>query len=119
MAVVAAVACALLCVAAVATISSDNRSIALVDEVDGLELRFNLGGLLRREERFDEAVTHLTAATELAPQDPDAQVELGLALQSLGRLDEAVAHFERAVALTHGQPEVVEYLRGMIEAAGR
>ena len=38
MAVVAAVACALLCVAAVATISSDNRSIALVDEVDGLEL---------------------------------------------------------------------------------
>jgi len=49
--------------------------------------------------RKADALTWYERATELAPERPEGQRGLGVALLDLGRTDEALAHIERAVAL--------------------
>jgi Flp pilus assembly protein TadD len=59
----------------------------------------NLGGILLKQKRADDAIPHFSKALELEPRNALAQNNLGLALLQLGRLDEAEPHFRKAVEL--------------------
>jgi Flp pilus assembly protein TadD len=59
----------------------------------------NVGSILLRENRADEAIEHFQKALQIQPDDALAENNLGLALVQLRRLDEAALHFRRAVEL--------------------
>jgi tetratricopeptide (TPR) repeat protein len=59
----------------------------------------NLGALLIRQKRFDEAIGRLQAAMGLNPASPVTRLNLAVALAATGRNDEAAAHLEEAVRL--------------------
>ena len=65
----------------------------------------NLGKLLFAGGRFAEALASFTAATALAPRDPDAWCSRAGALRELGRLEDSVEAAERALALRPDFPE--------------
>jgi polyferredoxin/Tfp pilus assembly protein PilF len=81
---------------------------------DSLEARYNLGGLLRRADRFDEAIAQLEYARDLASEDADTHVELGLAYAAIGRNDDAIRVLRRAIELAPSRPESRFYLPGLI-----
>jgi Flp pilus assembly protein TadD len=57
----------------------------------------NVGSILLKEKRPNEAIEHFNRALELEPRNAMAENNLGLALVQLGRLDEAEPHFRKAV----------------------
>jgi len=63
------------------------------------------GGQLVRENRLAEAVAVLREATALAPDDPEAWTNYGVALDRANALPEAVAALERSLALSDRQPD--------------
>jgi tetratricopeptide (TPR) repeat protein len=65
----------------------------------------NLGGLLLRSERLDDALAVLTRAQRVAPKHPGILNNLGNALRKLGQLVEAEQYFRQALgqAPTHLQ----------------
>ena len=78
----------------------------------------NLGNILLKQERVDEAIEHFNKALELDPGDAKAHNNLGLALVRQGRLDEAEPHYRKAVELNPGYFKAHEnlgavYLRTM------
>ncbi|MDH3626192.1 MAG: tetratricopeptide repeat protein [Acidobacteriota bacterium] len=84
------------------------------EEPDRVEARYNLGGLLRRLGRGEEAIVELEAASALTPRDPDIHVELGLAYQATGRPALAAERIREAIALAPGRPESLEYLPQLV-----
>ena len=64
-----------------------------------------LGAVERTSGRGPAAVEHLSAAAELAPDDPLVHYELGLALSQVGSPVAAVPHWKRPLALepSHGE----------------
>ncbi len=60
-------------------------------------LRVIVGGLLNRSGRFADAEQQLVRAVQLAPDNPDALFQLGVARHSLGKRDEAVVAFRQAL----------------------
>jgi len=63
------------------------------------EAHCNLGIALVRQNRLDEAVTHLQAALKRNPDYAEAYCNLGVALVNRGRLDEAIQHLREALRL--------------------
>ena len=59
----------------------------------------NLGTVLQRAGRIDEAITHYEQALRIRPDDAKAHNNLGTALQGAGRIDEAIAHYEQALRI--------------------
>lgn len=60
----------------------------------------NLIGLLcLQAKRFDEAVRFIEKALSVAPDDAQAEANLGLALNALGRPQDAVEHFHKSLRL--------------------
>lgn len=59
----------------------------------------NLGVLLRRQGRLEEAIAHFSKALQANPQHEGAHNNLGLALYEIGRLDEAISHYDRAIEI--------------------
>lgn len=57
----------------------------------------NLGNAARAAGNFEEALSALQRARQLAPKDAGIGHELGLTLEKLGRLDEAVAYYRQAI----------------------
>jgi Flp pilus assembly protein TadD len=84
---------------------------------ESAQVRYNLGGSLRRLGRVEEAVTELARAAELAPEDYDTRVELGLALSSAGRDSEAIVEWRRAITLAPDRPESLYHLPRLIDEA--
>lgn len=71
----------------------------------------NLMGLLcLQTKRFDDAVQFIEKALSIAPNDPQAQANLALALYALQRLDEAVVHFHKSLQLSPRSPRVYNNL---------
>jgi tetratricopeptide (TPR) repeat protein len=58
-----------------------------------------LGYLEARRGNFDDAIEHLNAAIERAPNDAFVLVELGVAYEEKGRPDLALPNFERALSI--------------------
>ena len=79
-----------------------------------LVVQSSLGDMLRREERWTEALAAYDAAVRLA-EKPEAIhwvlfFSRGIAEERLGRFDAADADFRKALDLNPGQPQVLNYL---------
>lgn len=65
----------------------------------------NLGSLLLRLERLDEAESHLRDSVSIDPRFPTAHLRLGRVLEKKERLDDAVAELSEAARLDPTYPE--------------
>jgi Flp pilus assembly protein TadD len=63
-----------------------------------------LGVLLERQSKHEEALVHLRRALELAPEFPVAYFNLGVALARQGKLEESIRMFRASEALSPGSP---------------
>jgi tetratricopeptide (TPR) repeat protein len=66
----------------------------------------------QRHARFDQAVEYLHKVTELYPQNPALQVELGEALALSGDLEAALQAYQQAVVLAPNDPAYHRQLAG-------
>ena len=79
----------------------------------------NLGVLLEQEGRPLDAITHLTIATNLRPQDPTAHTSLGIALARHGLTAHALAPLEQSLSLRPHDPATHYSLALALRAQGR
>lgn len=66
--------------------------------------RLNLGAMLARSGRFQEAAEHLRAGLAYQPSNVELLTNLGAVLASLGQMDEARRHLETALRLSPAHP---------------
>jgi tetratricopeptide (TPR) repeat protein len=59
----------------------------------------NLGLLLAKRGRTDEAIAHYQKALEINPNHAEAHNNLGVLLADIGRTDEAIAHYRQALEI--------------------
>ena len=64
----------------------------------GYTFRF-LAALRAEQQRYDEMLEFLQWPIDIDPDDPEAHLNMGLALSHLGRSDEALRSFDRALSL--------------------
>ena len=83
------------------------------------EAHNNLGGILQRQGRLDDAIARFRRAIALKPTLAEAHNNLGGALKDLGQLDEAAAQFERAIALRPDLAEAHNNLGGIFQKQGK
>ena len=71
----------------------------------------NLMGLLcLQTKRFEEATQYIEKALSIAPNDPQAEANLGIALYGLERLEEAAGHFHNSLKMAPNNPKVYNNL---------
>ncbi len=68
---------------------------------------------------WDTAMNAYSRAVQLKPEDPDAHLNLGLALLSLGRLNQALKVYKRAAQLAPDDPVPLERTADVLERMGR
>lgn len=78
----------------------------------------NLGFVLQRQGRLEEAAAHFQRVVELCTAVPDAHNNLGIVLQQLGRLDDAESCFRRALELNPGFAAAANNLGVVIRSKG-
>ncbi len=79
----------------------------------------NLGIVLDRQERTDEAIDTYRAVLELKPDDAYACNNLGVALDRRGRPDEAMTYYQEALKIQPDYAEAHNNLGGSLAAKGR
>jgi len=62
-------------------------------------LHINLGVVLQKQDRFDEAIRHYQMALMIEPNHPKAHFNLGIIFSNQGRFDEAIRHYQAIVNL--------------------
>ena len=67
----------------------------------------NLGQVLLKQDRLDEAATCFQRALELRPASPEVHNNLALTLERQGRPEEALGHFREALRLKPDYPDVL------------
>jgi tetratricopeptide (TPR) repeat protein len=75
----------------------------------------NLGGVLLRENRIDEAVSHLEEARRIRPNHAATLSNLGVAAMRRGNLDEAVVLFREALRVNPSHVEARLNLEAVLE----
>jgi tetratricopeptide (TPR) repeat protein len=75
----------------------------------------NLGGVLLREERLDEAATHLEEARRIRHDHAPTLSNLGVVAMRQGKLDEAAALFREALTVKPGHVEAKLNLEAVLE----
>jgi tetratricopeptide (TPR) repeat protein len=70
----------------------------------------NLGIVLGKQDKFDEAISHFRKALSLKPDDPTVYSNLGTALSKQGKLAEAIGHFRKALSLKPDNVKVMNIL---------
>ncbi len=78
---------------------------AIADDASNARCRFSKGELLFGEERFDDAIQALKAATELDADYTHAHLLLGRAFHKIGKLEAAESALRKAVDLAPNQAE--------------
>jgi tetratricopeptide (TPR) repeat protein len=78
----------------------------------------NLGLLLTRLDRLEEAEKHFRESLAADPRFPQARYQLGITLEKKGRLTEAVAELEEAARLDPAYPEPQYALSRLYRRAG-
>ena len=86
---------------------------ALETKPDDSRSLFNLGNIMLRFGRYDEAIALYRRALAKFPKHPRIHNNLGVALAQTGDLDAAEASFRRALALLPNMPEAVQGLQGV------
>jgi len=79
----------------------------------------NARNLLVGSDKPEKALELLTQAEQLAPELPEVQSNLGMALAKMGRTDEAIVHVEKAVALNPDLPAAEMTLGSLYQSVGR
>ncbi len=79
----------------------------------------NLGVVLKKDDRLDEAIEHYRIAIELRPDYPEAHNNLGIAFSEAGRTPEAIAAFREALRLRPANPEALGNLAAALTRVGR
>jgi hypothetical protein len=79
----------------------------------------NLGIVLDRQGKTNEAIGWYQQALELEPNRPVTRNNLGIALAKVGRLDEAIEQLTEAVRLADDYEEARRNLHGALEAKRR
>ena len=79
----------------------------------------NLGTLLARTGRLEEAIAHLEQALRRGPDVFETHYNLGGALAAAGRTQEAIQHFEQALRLRPDDAEAHNNLANTFLQAGR
>lgn len=82
---------------------SDPSGHAAFQQKSEVEARFSQGVVMLHARRYDHAVTAFHRVLELAPELPEAHVNMGYALVGLGRFQAAHDFFESATALNRNQ----------------
>lgn len=105
-AIVACLACAVLCEAQIQYWrSSETLFRHALDVTDGNYLaHHNLGVALADEGRFPEAIEQYQAALQIEPNAANVQTDYGNALAKSGRIPEAIAHYRAALRTLHDSP---------------
>jgi tetratricopeptide (TPR) repeat protein len=80
---------------------------------------YNLGILLGKMGRTDEAMAHYQKTLELNPKHAKAHNNLGLLLAMMGRTDEAMIHFQKALELNPKHVEAHNNLGILLAKMGR
>jgi tetratricopeptide (TPR) repeat protein len=83
---------------------------------DSAETLNNLGYLMERLGRLDEAIVNYQKAVEIKPELPEAHANLGNVLASRGRIGEAMAQYREAleVATRYNNRALAEAMRARI-----
>jgi tetratricopeptide (TPR) repeat protein len=79
----------------------------------------NLGGILLKQGRANEALPHFAEALRIKPDLAVAQANLGMALMSLGRPDQAAPHFIEAQRIDPNYPDAHDGLGNALATQGR
>ena len=81
--------------------------------------RNNLGQLLYRSGRVEEAGEQLEEALRLKPDYAEAHSNLGNLLSEIGRLPEAIEHYEKAIEINPNYAEAYNNLGNALTNSGR
>jgi protein O-mannosyl-transferase len=79
----------------------------------------NLGNVLLKSDRVDEAVEHYRNVVAYDPSSPRAHYNLAVGLHRLGRFSEAVAQYKDALALDPNYPDAKEFLQQALLESGQ
>jgi len=71
------------------------------------------------ENDWETAVKHYTKAIEIRPEEPDAYINLGLALKNKGELERSLKVYQRATQLDNTDPAPLEGMSDVLERMGR
>lgn len=82
----------------------------LAVDPDDVGAMIKLADALRRNGKYDEALSAVRKAVATAPEAPDTHYELGLTMHCWGKAyAEAIAHYDRALALAPGHRMALQY----------
>ena len=79
----------------------------------------NLGALLLKQAKVDEAILHFQKTLEIKPDEVSAEANLGNALLQKGQLDEAIADYSAALQMKPDDAEVHYNLGNALLHKGR
>jgi tetratricopeptide (TPR) repeat protein len=79
----------------------------------------NLGGILLKQGKTDEAIAHFVAAQRIKPDLAEAQADLGMAYLSQGKFDEAAQRFAAALRIDPNYVEAHATLGNALAGRGR
>lgn len=71
---------------------------------------YNLGVLLSKERRFDEAIMHYKEMLQMCPQNLEARNSMGVVFLEQGKYDEAIACFNEVLELKPDNSEAIHNL---------
>ena len=88
--------------------------MALIENLEGMLargqdsalLRFGLGGEYFKQQRYDEAMTHLQRAVELDPRYSAAWKLLGQSLAAADRREDAIAAYTQGIAAAETKGDI-------------
>ena len=96
---------------------------ALAVDPRNFSMHFNLGVVLAKEDRVDEAISHYRRALQLNPRYARAHSNLGSALRKQEKLEEAIHHYREALRIkpdladAHSNLGVALRSQGQLDAA--
>ena len=79
----------------------------------------NIGTLLMKQGRNDEAMVHFQKALELDPIHAEPHNNIGFLLKKMGRNDDAMVHFQKALELNPNYAEAHNNLGLLLEIMGQ
>ena len=78
----------------------------------------NLGNVLRRKGKLEEAVPHYAAAVRIDPNYATAHTNLASTLRQLGNLEEAIEHYNAALRIKPNSARARRGLRNVLQKQG-
>ncbi len=79
----------------------------------------NLGVVLAKEGRINDAMDHYTQALQIKPDYVEARRLLAFHLANGGRIDEAITHFKEALKINPNDPEARNNLGSLLARKGK